>query len=53
MICRADLTLESVRSDNDTSVTLSETMHSCKDWTAVYEEAEKNYEEYITKLETM
>ena len=50
VMCRADMRLEHVRSENDSKVTVSEVTHVCKDWTAVYDAAESNYGEFLARL---
>ena len=47
VMCRGDLHLETVRAPSGPQVTVSAVTHSCKDWTVVYEAAEKNYREFL------
>ncbi|TFK55501.1 hypothetical protein OE88DRAFT_627480 [Heliocybe sulcata] len=50
VLCRADLTLEPVRSPTGAARTVSEVLHKCHDWAPIYEEAERNYAEYQTAV---
>ncbi|KAL7279768.1 hypothetical protein ACG7TL_006175 [Trametes sanguinea] len=48
VMCRADLRLEHVRASSGTGLTVPDVTHTtCQDWTAVYEAAEQNWEEYL------
>ncbi|TBU51884.1 hypothetical protein BD310DRAFT_941351 [Dichomitus squalens] len=47
VICRADTRLEHVRAASGPRVVVSDLTHSCKDWTAVYEAAERNYQYFL------
>lgn len=49
ILCRANLRLESVRRPSGQQVTVPYVTHTCNDWTAVYDAAEKNYREYLEK----
>ncbi|KAF9465116.1 hypothetical protein BDZ94DRAFT_408386 [Collybia nuda] len=49
VLCRSQLHLESVRDHVGVRLTVSETTHTCRDWTAVYEAAEANVREYKRK----
>ena len=53
VLCRADLTLESLWSDTSSKVTVSDVTHACKDWTVVYKAAEENYAEYVAHQNEM
>lgn len=53
ILCRSQLHLESVRDHVGPRITVSETTHTCKDWTAVYEAAEANVREYTRKKGSM
>lgn len=46
VLCRSQLHLESVRSHDGAHLAVSETTHTCQDWTAVYDGAEANAREY-------
>ncbi len=50
VLCRADLRLEHVRAPSGPKITVSEVTHTCRDWTAVYAAAEKNYAEYLSRV---
>ncbi|KAI0367963.1 hypothetical protein BV20DRAFT_969795 [Pilatotrama ljubarskyi] len=47
VMCRADLRLEHVRASSGSGLTVPDVTHTCADWTAVYEAAEQNYQEYL------
>lgn len=47
VLCRADLRLESARNAHGPRIAVSDITHTCKDWTRVYDEAEKNYRGYL------
>jgi len=48
VLCRSSLNLEPVRAAKGNHVTVWDITHTCRDWEAVYEAAEKNYQEYLT-----
>ncbi|KAM5531781.1 hypothetical protein V8D89_014551 [Ganoderma adspersum] len=50
VMCRADVHLEHVRASGGPQVVVSDITHSCKDWSAVYREAEDNYQTYLAKI---
>lgn len=50
VLCRADLRLEPVRAGKGSGLTESDVTHTCKDWTAVYEAAEANHQEYMDRM---
>ena len=52
VMCRGHLHLETVRAPSGPQVTVSAVTHSCKDWTVVYEAAEKNYREFLDAMPT-
>ena len=47
VMCRGDLHIETVRAPSGPTVTVSAVTHSCKDWTAVYDAAEENYQKFL------
>ena len=47
ILCRADTRLEPIRSIDGGGRTVSDVVHICRDWTAVYKAAEDNYSEYL------
>lgn len=46
VLCRMDTTLESVRATLGRGITVWDMTHTCKDWTAVYEAAERNHRDH-------
>ena len=44
VLCRSELRLESVRSPFTNRATISDVTHTCRDWSAVYDAAEENYQ---------
>ncbi|KAF9467897.1 hypothetical protein BDZ94DRAFT_914742 [Collybia nuda] len=50
VMCRANTRLESVRRSAGPHVTVPYVTHTCRDWSSVYEAAEKNWEEYLTTM---
>ncbi len=49
VMCRGDLHLETVRAPMGPQVTVSAVTHSCRDWTAVYQAAEGNYQNFLRR----
>ncbi|TFK40273.1 hypothetical protein BDQ12DRAFT_697670 [Crucibulum laeve] len=49
VLCRANTRLESVRRPVGPHVTNPYVTHTCKDWTVVYNEAERNYDTFINR----
>ncbi|EMD39077.1 hypothetical protein CERSUDRAFT_63990 [Gelatoporia subvermispora B] len=47
ILCHSDVTLEYARTMHGSQITTWETVHTCRDWTLVYEAAEKNYGEHL------
>ncbi|KAF8055315.1 hypothetical protein FPV67DRAFT_854450 [Lyophyllum atratum] len=50
ILCRANFRLESVRRPGGMQVTDPYVTHTCNDWTAVYDAAEQNYEEFLRRF---
>ncbi|KAK7688204.1 hypothetical protein QCA50_008574 [Cerrena zonata] len=46
VLCRTDTTLESVRTTVGRGITVWDITHTCRDWTTVYEAAERNSREH-------
>ncbi|KAF8960220.1 hypothetical protein BDZ97DRAFT_1834579 [Flammula alnicola] len=46
LLCNSDLRLESVRAPKGHQLSVPEVTHKCRDWTAVYEAAERSFKEY-------
>ncbi|KAG5729607.1 hypothetical protein E4T56_gene18781 [Termitomyces sp. T112] len=46
-LCSADLRLESLRASHGNQLTVPYVTHTCTDWRAVYEAAERNYRHYM------
>ncbi|KAL1708965.1 hypothetical protein EV121DRAFT_195908 [Schizophyllum commune] len=46
VLCRADLTMESIRGLNYSTSTVSDVTHVCQDHTAVFRASEENWKEY-------
>ncbi|KAI0667429.1 hypothetical protein C8Q78DRAFT_982211, partial [Trametes maxima] len=50
-LCRADTRLESVRAASGPGLTAPDVTHTCRDWKAVYEAAERNYRAYTLHVQ--
>ncbi|CAL1697314.1 unnamed protein product [Somion occarium] len=50
VLCRADMRLESVRAPKGHQMTVSDVTHTCRDWTTVYDAAERNYREFMVHV---
>ncbi|KAL1737092.1 hypothetical protein EV714DRAFT_265904 [Schizophyllum commune] len=46
VLCRADLTMESIRGLNYSTSTVSDVTHVCQDHTTIFRAAEENWKEY-------
>lgn len=52
VLCRMDTRLESLRTMFGRGITVWDITHTCRDWTMVYEAAERNYREYMSDVNT-
>ncbi|KAK7688190.1 hypothetical protein QCA50_008560 [Cerrena zonata] len=52
VLCRTDTRLESLRTMFGRGITVWDITHTCRDWTTVYEAAERNYREYMSDVNT-
>ena len=50
ILCRMDTTLEPLRAIHTRGVAVWDITHVCKDWSMVYKEAERNYNEFLSSL---
>ncbi|KAK7688218.1 hypothetical protein QCA50_008588 [Cerrena zonata] len=53
VLCRADMKMETVRAPKGHQMTVSDVTHTCRDWTMVYEAAERDHQLYRMYLSSV